>query len=141
MKNLTLCKILAFIRFFAEALFFPYISLYFRTQGLDISQIGILIAAIPITAIVCAPIYSRLCTNPQKTRMALLWMSGIEAIFIVGLTFIKSFGLALAGIILISIISSSNYGMIDSLLTLIAEDHGKRYSSVRVYGSTAYMLG
>lgn len=141
MKNLTLCKILTFIRFFAEALFFPYISLYFSSKGLDVSQIGILIAAIPITAIVCAPIYTKLCTNPKKTKLALMLMSFVEAIFIVVLTFTNHFVFSLVGIILISIISSSNYGMIDSLLTLIAEEEGKRYTSVRIYGSTSYMFG
>lgn len=141
MKNLTLCKILTFIRFFAEALFFPYISLYFSSKGLDVSQIGILIAAIPITAIVCAPIYTKLCTNPKRTKLALMLMSFVEAIFIVILTFTNHFVFSLVGIILISIISSSNYGMIDSLLTLIAEEEGKRYTSVRIFGSTSYMFG
>ena len=141
MKNLTLCKILTFIRFFAEALFFPYISLYFSSKGLDVSQIGILIAAIPITAIVCAPIYTKLCTNPKRTKLALMLMSFVEAVFIVILTITNHFVFSLIGIILISIISSSNYGMIDSLLTLIAEEEGKRYTSVRIYGSTSYMLG
>ncbi|MCM1131716.1 MAG: MFS transporter [Roseburia sp.] len=141
MKNLTLCKALTFIRFFAEALFFPYISLYFSSKGLDVSQIGILIAAIPITAILCAPIYTKLCANPRKTKTILMVMSFIEAIFIIILTFTNHFVLSLLGIILISIISSSNYGMIDSLLTLIAKEEGKRYTSVRIYGSTSYMFG
>ncbi|MDE5856535.1 MAG: MFS transporter, partial [Anaeroplasmataceae bacterium] len=101
MKNLTLCKILTFIRFFAEALFFPYISLYFSSKGLDVSQIGILIAAIPITAIVCAPIYTKLCTNPKRTKLALMLMSFVEAIFIVVLTFTNHFVFSLVGIILI----------------------------------------
>lgn len=142
MKNLTLCKILTFIRYFAEALFFPFISLYFsEVKGFDIEHIGILIAAIPITAILCSPIYSRVCTNPKRTKIALMIMSIIEAGFVVLLLFANHFAFALAGIILLSIISSSNYGMIDSLLTLIAEDNGKRFSSIRIYGSTSYMLG
>ncbi|MDE7162327.1 MAG: MFS transporter, partial [Anaeroplasmataceae bacterium] len=142
MKNLTLCKILTFIRYFAEALFFPFISLYFsEVKGFDIEHIGILIAAIPITAILCSPIYSRLCTNPKRTKLALTIMSFVEAGFVVLLLFANHFAFALAGIILLSVMSSSNYGMIDSLLTLIAEDNGKRFSSIRIYGSTSYMIG
>ncbi|MDE6656373.1 MAG: MFS transporter [Anaeroplasmataceae bacterium] len=141
MKNLTLCKILAFIRFFAEALFFPYISLYMSSKGLDVSQIGILIAAIPITSILCAPIYTKLCPNPKKTKLILMILSTIEAGCIILLTFLNSFVSLLIGIILISIMSSSNYGMIDSLLTLVAEEEHKRYSSIRIYGSTSYMFG
>lgn len=142
MKNLVLCKIVTFVRFFAEALFFPFLSLYLKNvKGFDVDQIGILIAAIPITAILCSPIYSRLCTNPKRTKLALMIMSGIEALFVVLLIFVNSFPLALVGIILLSMISSSNYGMIDSFLTLIAEDYGKRYSSLRIYGSISYMFG
>ncbi|MDE6241025.1 MAG: MFS transporter [Anaeroplasmataceae bacterium] len=141
MKNLTLCKILTFVRYFAEALFFPYISLYFHSKGLDVAQIGILIAAIPITSILCAPIYTKLCTNPKKTKLALMIMSFVEAFFIILLMLANNFAFSLIGIILISIISSSNYGMIDSLLTLIAEEENKRFTSIRIYGSTSYMLG
>nr|MDE5546854.1 MFS transporter [Anaeroplasmataceae bacterium] len=141
MKNLTLCKTLTFVRYFAEALFFPYISLYFHSKSLDVAQIGILIAAIPITSIICAPIYTKLCTNPKKTKLALMIMSFIEALFIILLMLANNFIFSLIGIILVSIISSSNYGMIDSLLTLIAEEENKRFTSIRIYGSTSYMLG
>lgn len=142
MKNLVVCKILTFIRYFAEALFFPFISLYFSTvKGYSVEHIGILIAAIPITAILCSPIYSKICTNPKRTRLVLMIMSLVEAGFVILLLFANSFALALAGIILLSIMSSSNYGMIDSLLTLVAEENGKRFSSIRIYGSTSYMFG
>lgn len=141
MKNLVLCKALTFVRYFAEALFFPFISLYLKDQGLDISHIGIIIAAIPITSMICAPIYSKICTNPHKTKIALMIMSFIEAFCIILFLFVNSFAYALGIIIIMSIVSSSNYGMIDSLLTLIAEDHKQRYSSIRIYGSISYMLG
>ncbi len=141
MKNLKLCKALTFIRYFAESLFYPFISLFLSSIGLSVSQIGIIIAAIPITSILCAPIYSKLCTNPTKTKRALMIMSIVEAIFILVFVSFSSFVVSLILIILISIVSSSNYGMLDSLLTLSAQECKRQYSSVRIYGSISYMLG
>lgn len=141
MKSLTLCKLLAFVRYFAEACLFPFISLYLKEKGLDIAHIGIVISMIPILSIACAPLYAKLFTNPKKIRIALMIMSFIEAIFVIAFLFVSTFASALGIIVCISIVSSSNYGMIDSLLTLVAEEHQKSYSSVRIFGSTAYMLG
>ncbi|MDE5565541.1 MAG: MFS transporter [Anaeroplasmataceae bacterium] len=141
MSSLTRIKILTTLRYFAESLFFPYISLYFTSIGYTTSQIGILIALIPITAIVFNPIYTRFCKTPARTKNALMVMSIIEGLLIICLLFSKPFWLSIVLLVLLSISSSSNYGLIDSLITLTCDEHDKPFSNVRIYGSASYMVG
>ncbi len=141
MNSLTKIKIITTIRFFAESLFFPFISLYFQSIGYDTSQIGILIALIPISAIFMNPIYSHFCKSPTITKNALMVMGVLEAIAIIGLIFASEFWLSILLVILISVFSSSNFGLIDSFITLTCDQYEKPYSVVRIFGSASYMVG
>lgn len=141
MKNLTKYKMLAFIRYFAESLFFPFISLYFKNIGRTESEIGIIIGIIPLVGLLCNPIYSRFCNNPKNTKNILTIIGILESISVLILLFTTNFSLQLIMVILISIFTSSNYGMFDSLLTLSAKENNKPFSSIRIFGSTSYMIG
>lgn len=141
MNSLTKMKIITTIRYFAESLFFPFISLYFQSIGYNTSQIGILIALIPISAIIMNPIYSHFCKSPTRTKNTLMVMGLLEAVFIIGLIFMKEFWLSILLVILISVFSSSNYGLIDSFITLTCDQYEKPFSAVRIFGSASYMVG
>lgn len=141
MNNLTKYKILAFIRYFAESLFFPFISLYFKNIGRTESEIGIIIGIIPLVGLLCNPIYSRFCKNPKTTKNILTIIGVLESISVIILLFTSNFIMQLIMVIFLSIFSSSNYGMLDSLLTLSAKEHNKPFSSIRIFGSTSYMIG
>lgn len=141
MNSLNKIKIITAIRYFAESLFFPFISLYFQSIGYSTSQIGILISLIPITAIIMNPIYSHFCKSPKITKNTLMVMGVLEAIFIIGLIFTSEFWLSILLIILISIFSSSNFGLIDSFITLTCDQYEKPFSVVRIFGSASYMVG
>lgn len=138
---MTKIKLLTFIRYFAESLFFPFISLYLSSLGYTTSQIGIFIAIIPITSIIMNPIYSIFCKNPTITKRVLMVMSLIEGLLVMLLLKIEVFSGAIVIMILISIVSSSNYGLIDSLIALTCEENACNFSTVRVFGSASYMIG
>lgn len=141
MSNLSKFKILTFIRYFAESLFFPFISLYLQSVGFKTSQIGMMIGLIPLAGLIVNPIYSHFCKSYKITKNTLLVMSLIEAGLVILLTLNNSFGYCLTLLILIAVISSSNFGLIDSLLTKVAIDNSRTFSSIRIFGSTAYMIG
>ncbi len=141
MNSLTKMKILTAIRYFGESLFFPFISLYFQSIGYNTSQIGILIALIPISAIMMNPIYSHFCKSPTITKNTLMVMGLLEAIAIIGLIFTSKFWVSILLIILISIFSSTNFGLIDSFITLTCDQYEKPFSAVRIFGSASYMVG
>lgn len=135
-------KLLLFIRLLGESLCLPYISLFLLGKGFSQSEIGIVIGLIPLTALVCAPVYSKIFNTPKKAKTALMIMSAVEALLVAGLLFFnKNLWSVIMIIVLISVVSSSNYGLIDSLLGLICTEYGKPFGSVRIFGSIAYITG
>lgn len=141
MSNLSKYKIITIIRYFAEALFFPFISLFLSNNGLSTTEIGLIIGLIPLAGLLMNPLYSYLCKTPKVTKTVLAIMSTIEAILITIFVFVSGFVPSLILVVLISITSSSNFGLIDSLLTLVAKQNNKPFSSIRVFGSSSYMVG
>ena len=83
MNKITMAKVLIIVRLFAESLFFPFLGIFLASKGYTTSQIGIIMGIMPICAIVCAPIYSKVFNNPKKVKRALTIMSIIEASLII----------------------------------------------------------
>lgn len=139
MSSVSKAKLLLFIRFVGESLFFPYISLFLPFSD---SVKGIIIGLIPLTALVCAPLYSKFFNTPKKAKCALMIMSTVEAALIVLFMFFgNNLAAAITLIVLISVVSSSNYGLLDSLLGLICTQSGKTYGKTRIFGGIAYLIG
>lgn len=142
MNKITMAKVLIIVRLFAESLFFPFLGIFLASKGYTTSQIGVIIGIIPICAIICAPIYSKVFNNPKRVKRALSVMSVIEAILIILLMLFNSnYYVVIMLIILIGISSSSNYGMLDSLLTLVCVENNKGFAFLRALGSASYLIG
>ena len=140
MNHLNRLRILVFIRFCGEALFFPFLSLFLASAGFTTGDIGLFIALIPITSCICAPIYSFLCKTPKQAKIALTVMTFIEPIFIVLLLLSENFALSCLSIVCIGIFSSSNYGLLESFMALSCRAAEKPFSAVRLFGSISYTL-
>ena len=142
MKPTTKSKILLFLRLFGESLCLPYISLFLSGKGLTEAQLGIIIGLIPLTSLACTPLYAKFFNTPKRAKNALSVMGAIEAALVVALLFCNgNFAAAIVIIILISVTSSSNYGLLDSLLGLICSESGNKFGTVRIFGSIAYLTG
>lgn len=142
MNAVRKAKLLLFLRLFGESLCLPYLSLFLSGKGFTQAQIGIIIGLIPLTALACTPLYAKIFDTPKKVKTALSVMGLIEAALVVCLLFFNDdFAVVIALVVLISITSSSNYGLLDSFLGLICTQNGKTFGTVRVFGSIAYMIG
>lgn len=142
MSNLNRTRVLSLIRCLSESFFFPFMALYLESKGYVTKELGVLMSLTPIVSMICAPLYSKLCKSPKITKNLLCVFSIIEAILVITLILVsKNFIVTILIVIGISIVSSTNYGMIDSLISLICTENNKTFSSVRVYGSASYMFG
>ncbi|MDE6442152.1 MAG: MFS transporter [Clostridia bacterium] len=142
MSSITKAKLVLAIRLFGESLFMPYISLFLLGKGFTQSEIGIIIGLIPLTSLACAPVYSKIFNTPKKAKNALAVMSAIECLLVIALMFLSnSLAVVITIIVAISIVTSSNYGLLDSLLGLICTQNGKTFGSVRIYGAISYLIG
>lgn len=134
-------KLLTFLRYLGDAFFYPFFSLYLKETNMVESRIGFILSISPVIAIIANPIYSYLCKDIIKTKRILNIITILEGIIIFIISFSTNFTLITCLVFLMAIFGSCHYGLLDSLTTVYSSENKISYSSVRVFGSIAYILG
>lgn len=140
MKELTKYKINTTIRYFGDALFYPFFALYLINSGLTESKIGFVLSITPIIAIIANPIYSYICQDVKTTRKVLRIITVLEAFIIIAISFSNNFYLISGLVVLLALFGSSHYGLLDSLTAIYASEAKINYTNIRIFGSIAYII-
>lgn len=141
MSDLTKLKIVFFTKFLAEAMFIPFLALYYKSLGFSETIIGLFIAMPPLIGICLTPIYSIICKNVKVAKTTFSIISTIS----LGIMFLyftlTSYPAILIVIILFNIFHANNFGLMEAFASVCANEHKVEYAKVRVYGSFAYVTG
>lgn len=141
MNEVWKVRILTFFRYFGDSLFYPFFSLFLQHLGLLESKIGFILSISPLIGILTNPIYTKICKNYNSTRFVLGVISIVEAIMIGILPLFSNFYLISIITLIMAIFGTCHYGLMDSLLTIISANKKVNYSSIRLFGSSAYIIG
>ncbi len=140
MKEIWKYKILTLVRYFGDALYYPFLSLYLVSTGLTTASIGFVLSITPIIGIIVNPLYTMICKNVKITRKVLGIITVVEALLIISLTFTTNLYLISIIVGLIAIFGTSHYGLMDSLTAVFANESHTSYTSYRMFGSIAYII-
>ncbi len=141
MKDLTKLKIIFFLKFMAEAMFIPFLALYYKSLGFSETQIGLCIAIPPLVGICLSPIYSVICKNVKVAKMTFSIISILSLICMFLYFKLDTYPYILIIIILFNIFHANNFGILEAFASVCATTNNTDYSKVRVYGSFAYVFG
>ena len=133
-------KILATIRYLGDGLFYPFFALYLRSREMTEAHIGFILSISPLLAILMNPIYSKICKKPKDTKNVLMLITILEGLCIASIAFIKDFYIISAITLLMAIFGACHYGLMDALTALYADQAKINYSSIRLFGSAAYII-
>ncbi len=134
-------RLVTFIRYLGDSFFYPFFALFLKAQGLVESKIGFVLSISPLIGIITNPIYSHLCKNIKTTKRVLTIVTILEAFLILAISFSKSFILISFLTVILAFFGSSHYGLMDSLFSVYAKSSEVDYSSIRLWGSLAYIIG
>ena len=134
-------KILVFIRYLGDSFFYPFFALYLKSKGLIEDQVGFILSISPLVGILINPVYSSICKNFNITKSVLAIISILEAILIILITLSSNFILISVLTVIMAIFGSTHYGLFDSVLAIYSKNQNINYSSIRIYGSMAYIFG
>lgn len=134
-------KVLMFIRYLGDSFFYPFFALYLSARGLIESEIGFILSISPLLGIICNPIFSHICKNIKTTKNVLTIISIVEAVMIFLISLSSSFTLITVLTILMAIFGACHYGLMDSLTVVYANQNNINFSSFRIFGSSAYIIG
>ena len=141
LSNLTKLKILFFLKFCAEAMFLPFLAIYFKDLGFNAKTIGLFLAIPPIVGICLSPIYSAICKNVKVTKNIYTVITILNAICMFLFFKLTSYYALLVVIILYNIFQANNFGLLEAFASVCSNHEHTDYSKVRVFGSIAYVFG
>lgn len=133
-------KFLTLIRYFGDAFFYPFFAMYLKSIGLVESKIGFILSITPIISIIANPVYSLFCKDAKRTKNILQVITVLEAIVIVFIGFSSNFYIVSTLTLLLAIFGSCHYGLMDSFTAIYANISKTEYSSIRIFGSIAYII-
>lgn len=140
-KEFAILRILYFIRYFGDALFYSFFQIFLSYKGLSEGNIGMVASIAPITGIICNPFWNHLAKDVNSNKKIMKWITIIEGIFF--LIFIPLDRLELICIItcLIAIVGSPFYTLMDGFASTYVEQNNIPYAKMRIMGSLAYVFG
>ena len=141
MSEVTKLKILFFLKFCAEAMFLPFLALYYKNLGFNAAAIGVFLAIPPIVGISLSPVYSIICRNIKVTKIIYTVITILNAICMFIFFQVTDYYALIALIILVNMFQANNFGVLEAFSSVCANHNKTDYSKVRVYGSIAYVLG
>jgi MFS transporter, PPP family, 3-phenylpropionic acid transporter len=123
------------------ACFNPFLTVYFQQKGLSYTQIGISYAVLSITAVITQPIWGFVTDKYSNKRTTLIIITLASSILIYNLVFAKSFYYIMLGILLITVVQSSNIPIGDAYTYEIMDTHKNiQYGRVRLVGSIGFAM-
>lgn len=129
-----------FFRYLGDALFYAFLTIYFNSLNFDSWKLGTLLAIIPLTAILGSFVIGKLSGKAKRNILLLKIINIIEALVMVFFGFVTSFPLLLIITIVISFCNKSFYSLLDAAAMDSSIAANKNYSSVRIFGSLAYLI-
>ena len=127
-----------FLYFGAISILFPFLALFYQSQGLTGGQIGLLAAISPILSFFGAPLWTGAADASHRHKLVTM----LSIMGVVGVTFIfpqiASFGGLLLMISLWAFFGSPTSSLVDSAVLTLLGDHRERYGRIRAWGTIGY---
>ena len=125
MRNVRKINLVYLAAFIGDALFTPFIALYFISLGFTDYQRGILLALIPISTILGNFIYGKLSSRLYQNIKLLKFLGLMNALIIITFGFIKNYYVLLVLTILFGLNNSPYFSIQDGVGVSLCEKEKK----------------
>jgi len=132
-------KLFYLIRYIGDALFSPFLSLYFVAKGINETELGILFAITPLVTILVNPMWNWIVKDARISRLILQVMTLVEGALIIVLTQVSGFELFALIVALMAFLCSPYLSIQDGFTAIYTNKNKLDYTSIRIYASIAYV--
>lgn len=140
MKNVRKINLVYLSAFFGDALFTPFIALYFISIGFSDYQRGVLLALIPISTIIGNFIFGKLSSKLERNVNLLKILGLLNSLIIISFGFIDHYYVLLVLTIIFGLSNSPYFSIQDGVAVSFCDKENKVYSKTRMFGSIGYCL-
>ena len=121
-----------FLYYGAISILFPFLALFYRSQGLTGGQIGLLAALPPIISFIGAPLWTGAADASHRHKLAIMLSIFGAVTIVLILPGIASFGGLLLMISLYAFFGAPSSSLIDSAVLALLGDRKERFGRVRL---------
>lgn len=129
-----------FFRYLGDALFYPFMSLYLVSKGIDGTRLGLILGALPFVAIAANFICTFILKNHRYDKIILLSMLLFEGVLILIYGLNLTFIFFLITTIFLGLVNTPYYSLLDSYTSTNFINEFE-YPKVRIMGTFAYVIG
>ena len=133
-------QLLYFFRFLGDALFYPFMSLYLLSRGIEGGNLGLILGVLPLITIIANFFFSFVKIKHRYDRLVLTIMLLLEGLLI----FVYGFNLTYLLFVIITVflgfMNAPYYSLLDAYTTN-SYISSEEYPRVRIMGSIAYIFG
>ncbi len=139
-KQTNYIKIIYFLRFFSDAIFAGYLSMYFKQKYSSFSfEYGLLLGVIPFCSLIGNFIWGYLSKSVSKNLILVRIILALESICMVSIILNRdNFILLLISTICFGLFNSPCFTMQDGLSSSYSKKENVKYPSIRYIGSFGY---
>ncbi len=127
-----------FLYYAAVSFFYPYLTLFYQSQGLSGAQIGVLTAIFPLIGFFGAPLWTGAADALHRHKIAAI----IALLGMVAMAMLMPGVATFAGLILMvslmAFFTSPTSALADSAIMLLLGEKKERYGRVRMWGTLGY---
>lgn len=129
-----------FVRFFGDAFFYPFMMIYFVSKGVADGDLGVILALRMITAMLVNPFWNFLIKDIRISRIVLKFITLVEGALIIVISRVSGFELFALIAVLIAFFCSPSFQVQDGFTATFATENNVEYTSIRLWGSVAYVI-
>ncbi|MFG6121217.1 MFS transporter [Thalassobacillus sp. B23F22_16] len=140
-KTYRFFQIYYFFTFFGFGSLFPLLSIFLENEkGLNHTQIGLIIAALPLVTIFVQPLWGMISDHTKRTRRLLAIATLLAALLGVLYPVWQEFLILYIGMVAIAIFQSGIVPLSDSLSLSYVQKHGRQYGNIRLWGAVGFAV-
>ncbi|MFD1019098.1 MFS transporter [Thalassobacillus hwangdonensis] len=130
-----------FFAFFSFGSLFPLLSVFLEQEkGLSHTQIGMIIAALPIVTIFIQPIWGMISDYTRRPRRLLIIAAITASVLGVIYPEMQTFLTLLFGMLVIAMFQSAIVPLSDSLSLSFVQANNKQYGNIRLWGAVGFAV-
>ena len=140
-KQYIIIRLLTFVRYFGDCLFYAYFYLFLKSKGLTEGKIGMITSITPLVALISNPFWNVMSKNANTNRTILRIITVLEGLFILLFTFCDGSNINILFLItaLVALVGSPFYSLLDGFSETFAKAYQKDYTKIRFMGTFAYI--
>lgn len=130
-----------FVLYSAFGAFFPFLSMHLKANGMNFTQIGIILALNSILSVIVQPVWGYITDKFLGKRKTLVFTLVSCVIFVVIISFTKNFYLSLLSILVFTAVQCPIGTIVDAYCYEVADTNKKlQYGKARLMGSIGYAV-